>query len=152
VCVLIARLSLELSQCKVVPTLCGDAWVNQVVHGASEALGPKWLTSNRLWPFVLVWSGEDTLCRGCGDPLPKWRSSLVQAVSRWSRELDECLSCEPLWRVKRCSWERLGDREAILICECFNNMDSGWLSAYRYHGINGVSRDCLLSSLFVGIC
>jgi hypothetical protein len=22
-----------------------------------------------------------------------------------------------------CSWERLGDREAILLCECFNNVD-----------------------------
>jgi hypothetical protein len=36
--------------------------VNQVVHGAPEALEPKWLTGNRLRPSVLVWSGDDTLC------------------------------------------------------------------------------------------
>jgi hypothetical protein len=42
--------------------------------------------------------------------------------------------------------ERLGDRETILLCECFNNVDQGWLSAYRYHGINRVSRVCFLSS------
>jgi hypothetical protein len=97
--------------------------VNQVVQGASEALGPKWLTSNHFRPSGLVWSGEDTLCRGRGDPLPKCRSSLVKVASRWTRELSECLSGEPLWRVKWCSWERLGDWEVILLCECFNNMD-----------------------------
>jgi hypothetical protein len=44
--------------------------VNQVVQGASEALEPKRLTGNRLRPSSLVWSGEDTLCGGRGDPLP----------------------------------------------------------------------------------
>jgi hypothetical protein len=45
--------------------------VNQVVQGASEALGPKWLIGNRLRPTDLVWSGDvDTLCVGRGDPLP----------------------------------------------------------------------------------
>jgi hypothetical protein len=29
----------------------------------------------------------------------------------------------PKWLVKWCSWERLGDREARLLCECFNNVD-----------------------------
>jgi hypothetical protein len=96
--------------------------VNQVVQGAPKALGPKWLTGNRLRPSGLLWSGEDTLCRGRADPLPQWRSSLVEATSRWPREFGECLSGEPLWRVKWCSLERL-DREAILLCECFNNMD-----------------------------
>jgi hypothetical protein len=33
--------------------------VNQVVQGVPKALGPKWLTSNRLHPSGLVWSGED---------------------------------------------------------------------------------------------
>jgi hypothetical protein len=36
--VLSARLRLELSECKVGPTLWGDSWVNQVVQGALEAL------------------------------------------------------------------------------------------------------------------
>jgi hypothetical protein len=36
--------------------------VNQGVQGSSEALGPKWLTSNCHRPSDLVWSGEDTLC------------------------------------------------------------------------------------------
>jgi hypothetical protein len=97
--------------------------VNQVVQGSLEALGPKWLTGNRHRPSGLVWSGEDTLCGGRGDPLPWWRRSLVEAASRSPRELGKCLSGEPLWRVKWCSWERLGDREAILLCECFNNVD-----------------------------
>jgi hypothetical protein len=145
VCVLSARLTLKLSECKVVPTLWGDFWVNQVVQ---ETLEPKCLTGNRLRPSGLVWSREDTLCRGCGDLLHWWRSFLVEAAPRWPRELGECLSGEPLWRVKWCSWERLGDREVILLCECFNNVDKRWPSAYRYHGINPVSRVCFLSSLF----
>jgi hypothetical protein len=37
--------------------------VNLGVQGLPEALGPKWLTSNRLRPSGLVWSGEDT-CAG----------------------------------------------------------------------------------------
>jgi hypothetical protein len=56
--------------------------VNQVVQGALEALGSKWLTDNHLRPYGLVSSSEDTLCGGRGDPLPKWRSSLVEAASR----------------------------------------------------------------------
>jgi hypothetical protein len=55
--------------------------VDQVVHGAPEALGPTWHTGNRLRPSGLVWSGEDTLCGGRGEPLPKRRSSLVEAAS-----------------------------------------------------------------------
>jgi hypothetical protein len=51
------------------------------------------------------------------------------------------------WRVKWCSWERLGVKEAIVLCECFNNVDYGWLSANRYHEINRVSRVFFLSSL-----
>jgi hypothetical protein len=43
--------------------------VDQVVQGSPEALGPKWLTGNRHRPSGLVWSGEDTLCGGRGDPL-----------------------------------------------------------------------------------
>jgi hypothetical protein len=117
--VLSARPSLELSECKVVPTLWGDSWVNQCVQCSPEALGPKWLTGNHHRPSGLVWSSEDTLCGGRGDPLPKWRSSLVEAASRWPRELGECLCGKSSW----CSWERLGDREAILLCECFNNVD-----------------------------
>jgi hypothetical protein len=68
--------------------------VNQVVQGVPEALGPKWLTGNRLRPSGLVWSGEDTLCGGRGDPLPKWISFLVEAASRYQREIGECLSGE----------------------------------------------------------
>jgi hypothetical protein len=56
--------------------------MNQGVQGSSEALGPKCLNDNRHRPSCLVWSGEDTLCGGRGDPLPKWRSSLVEAASR----------------------------------------------------------------------
>jgi hypothetical protein len=42
--------------------------VNQVVQGSPEALGPKCLTGNHHRPTGLVWSGEDTLCGGRGDP------------------------------------------------------------------------------------
>jgi hypothetical protein len=42
--------------------------VDLVVQGSPEALGPKWLTGNRHRPSGLVWSGEDTLCGGRGDP------------------------------------------------------------------------------------
>jgi hypothetical protein len=90
--VLSARLSLELSKRKVVPTLWGDTWVNQVVQGSSEALGPKWLTGNGHRTSDLVLSGEDTLCGGRGDHLPWWTSSLEEAASRWPRELGKCLT------------------------------------------------------------
>jgi hypothetical protein len=116
VCVLSARFSLELSECKVCISyeVILD-WI-KLYKVRAEALGPKLLTGNRLRPSSLVWSGEDTLCRGRGDPLPWWRSSLVDATSRWPRELGKCLSGEPLWQVKWCSWERLDDWEPMLLC------------------------------------
>jgi hypothetical protein len=43
--------------------------VNKGVQGSPEALRTKWLTGNRHRPSGLVWSGEDTLCGGRGDPL-----------------------------------------------------------------------------------
>jgi hypothetical protein len=42
--------------------------VNQGVQGSPEALGTMWVTDNRLQPSGLVWSGDDTLCGGRGDP------------------------------------------------------------------------------------
>jgi hypothetical protein len=49
----------------------------------------------------------------------------------------------------KASWETVGDREAILLFECFNSMDYCWLYAYRYHRINFVSRVCFpLSPLY----
>jgi hypothetical protein len=42
--------------------------VDQVVQCSPETLGPKWLTGNRHRPSGLVWSVEDTLCGGRGDP------------------------------------------------------------------------------------
>jgi hypothetical protein len=63
--------------------------VNQVVQGSPDALGPKWLTGNRHLPSGLVWSGEDTLCGGRGDPLPWWRRSLV--VTPGFKSKSECI-------------------------------------------------------------
>jgi hypothetical protein len=42
--------------------------VDQAIQCAPEALGPTWLIGNRLRPSGLVWSSEDTLCGGHGDP------------------------------------------------------------------------------------
>jgi hypothetical protein len=66
----------------------------------------------------LVCRGEDALCGGRGDPLPWWRSLLVETTSSWLRGLASAFVTELLWQVKWCSWERLGDR-AILLCGMF---------------------------------
>jgi hypothetical protein len=65
-----------------------------------------------------VWCGAaTTLCaRDVETAFPWWRSAFVEATSKLPRELCECLRGEPLWKVKWCSWERLGYREAILLC------------------------------------
>jgi hypothetical protein len=91
--VLSARLSLELSECKAVPTLWGDSWVNSVVQGSPEALGPKWLTGNRRRPSGFAWCGDDTLFGGRGDPLPWWRSSLVESASHDSNK-NKIITCQ----------------------------------------------------------
>jgi hypothetical protein len=56
--------------------------VVEASEGHFPQQGHKWLTGNRHRPSDLVWSSEDTLCGGRGDPLPWWRSSLVEATSR----------------------------------------------------------------------
>jgi hypothetical protein len=70
VCFLSARLSLELSECKVCVPCEVILCESNCVQAAPEALGPKWLTGICLRPSGLVWRDEDTLCGGRGDPLP----------------------------------------------------------------------------------
>jgi hypothetical protein len=54
--------------------------VDQVVQGALEALGPKWLSANVFDPPA--WCGvARTLCAGdVMTSFPWWRSSLVEAA------------------------------------------------------------------------
>jgi hypothetical protein len=127
VCVraLSARLNLELSECKVYqPCEVILEWIKLY----KVRRKPCGLSGSAAIVF-----DPPTLCGGRGDLLPWWRSSLLEAASSWPRELGDCLSGEPLWRVKWCS--------------CGRDCDQGWLSAYRCHGINRVSRVCLLWSL-----
>jgi hypothetical protein len=59
--------------------------VDEVLQGASEVFGPKWLSDKHLRPSVLVWSVVDTLCGGCADLLPlleKWLSGDVIKVTK----------------------------------------------------------------------
>jgi hypothetical protein len=148
-CVFSARLIIDLGECKVfLPCEVILEWIK--LYKVRQK--PWDLSSSLAIVFdTPTWCGvERTLCAGDVEIpfLSGERSSLVEAVSRWPRQLGECLSGEPLWRVKWCSWERLGDREAILLCACFNNVDYGWLSTYLYHRINRLSRGCFVSSLF----
>ena len=43
--------------------------------------------SARLRPSGLVWSGIDNLVRRCGDPIPSWRSSLVESGIKVTEKL-----------------------------------------------------------------
>ena len=56
------------------------------------------------------------------------------------------VSCTFLWisnqEVKR-SQKRLGGHKAIFLIECFNNINQGQLSAYRYYGINSCVKSLL---------
>jgi hypothetical protein len=87
-----------------------------------------------------------TLCAGA------WRSpSLVEKLlSGGGIKVTKGAWQVPMWLAfvasKVVLLERLGDQELILLCECFNNVYQGWLSAYRYHRINCLSRVCFLSS------
>jgi hypothetical protein len=55
--------------------------VDQVAQGVPEALGLSGSSAIVFDPPA--WCGvARTLCGGHGDPLPKWRSSLVDAASR----------------------------------------------------------------------
>jgi hypothetical protein len=98
--------------------------VDQVVQGVSEALGHKWLTGNRLRPSGLVWSGDDTLCGRRGDSLLLVEKLLSGGNIKMTKHRAWQM---PSWRAFVASQvmllERLGDREEILLCECFNNVD-----------------------------
>ena len=69
--------------------------MDQVVRGAPEALEPRWLSGKRLRPSGLVWSGDDTLCGGSGDPLP-----LVEKfLSGGGIKVTKGAWRAPMWRV-----------------------------------------------------
>ena len=70
-------------------------------------------------PSDLVWSGDDTLCGGRGDPHPLWRSSLVEPGAK----LTVIVFTEKTW------WP-----SSNTLSECYNNVDVGvplWLTEPR---------------------
>ena len=70
-------------------------------------------------PSDLVWSGEDTLCGGRGDPHPLWRSSLVEPGAK----VTVIVFTEETW------WP-----SGNTLSECYNNVDVGvplWLTEPR---------------------
>ena len=67
----------------------------------------------------LVWSGDDTLCGGRGDPHPLWRSSLVEPGAK----VTVIVFTEETW------WP-----SSNTLSECYNNVDVGaplWQSEPR---------------------
>ena len=73
----------------------------------------------RYRPSDLVWSGDDTLCGGCGDPHPLWRSSLVEPGAK----VTVIMFTEETW------WP-----SSNTLSECYNNVDVGvllWLTKPR---------------------
>ena len=67
-------------------------------------------------PSDLVWSGDDTLCGGRGDPHPLWRSSLVEPGAK----VTVIVFTEETW------WP-----SSNTLSECYNNVDVGvplWLT------------------------
>ena len=70
-------------------------------------------------PSDLVWSGDDTLCGGRGDPHPLWRSSLVEPGAK----VTVIVFTEETW------WP-----SSNTLSECYNNVDVGvplWLTEPR---------------------
>jgi hypothetical protein len=49
------------------------------------------------------------LCAGDVETPPLVEKLLSGGGIKVTRDLDECLHGEPLWKLKWCSWERLGD-------------------------------------------
>jgi hypothetical protein len=105
-----------------------------------------WFTGDRPRPSDLVWSGEDNLCGGRGDPLPKWRSSLVEATSRLPRELGKCLSGESSGALGR---DLVTGKQYSYVSTSTTWTRGGLVPTdTTIHEINRVSRVCFLSSLF----
>ena len=70
-------------------------------------------------PSDLVWSGDDTLCGGCGDTHSLWRSSLVEPGAK----VTVIVFTEETW------WP-----SSNTLSECYNNVDVDvplWLTEPR---------------------
>ena len=70
-------------------------------------------------PSDLVWSGNDNIVRGRGDPHPLWRSSLVEPGAK----VTVIVFTEEIW------WP-----SSNTLSECYNNVDVGvplWLTEPR---------------------
>jgi hypothetical protein len=136
--VLTARLSLELSECKVVPTLWGDSWVNQVVQGAAEDLGPKWLTGNCLRPSALC-GVVRTLCA------VRWRPPYL---------VEKLLSgggikvTKRAWRVPK--WRAFVTSQVVFLGETWRPGSNTLVWVLQQRGL-GVAQ-CLLIPCRVRVC
>ena len=62
--------------------LCCGSLVNQNNSLVRRPLGALKARRQHHRPSDLVWSGDDTLYGGRGDPHPLWRSSLVEPVAK----------------------------------------------------------------------
>ena len=82
-------------------------------------------------PSDLVWSGDDILCEGRGDPHPLWRSSLVEPGAK----VIVIVFTEKTW------WPT-----SNTLSECYNNVDVGVTLWLPNHGIN-TSEKSLLSPI-----
>ena len=96
-------------------------WTN-LYPGAPAILG-VFVTRRHIFdPPVWCAVVPTTLCRGRGDHHPSWISSLVENGAKVTRNLGK-LWWHCLCDKSRCPWKRLSVQEAILLIECFNNVD-----------------------------
>jgi len=87
-------------------------------------LGALWLAGYIFNPPAWCGAASTALCGGCEDPHPSWRSSSVESGAKVT-----AMTWQALVASQEESRKRLGGREAILLIECFNNVEYGWLSS-----------------------
>ena len=70
-----------------------------------------------------MWSGIDDRVWGTWSPPSLVEKLLSGDGIKVTEGLGVSLSGRAFVASQGVPWERLGDREAILLCECFNNVD-----------------------------
>ena len=93
---------------------------NHILYSVCQPLGVLVARRQRHRPSDLVWSGDDIFVRGTWRPPP----FLVKLLSGTRGQGDRG-DLQALVATQGESQKGLGGREAILLIECFNNVDVG---------------------------
>jgi hypothetical protein len=109
-----ARIGLKKSECKVTYLVTGSRLMKHIYTRCGSALKPWWMT-------VCSMDRRRAVCRDVETPLFMEKILNGDRIKVIGQLFDVRLSDRAFVASQCVSWKRLGDRDVVVLYECFNN-------------------------------